>query len=270
MADKSSKQNKKEEDLKKQIAELISSDHGLLERITEAVSSCIVDNILSNPDFIQNVATKVSGTDSFTKSIVNDLGPSVKQEIYESLTYDQHELKEKNCKLEETCEKVLSHYDELQSEFDNLEQYGRRNCLLIHGIPEVESSNIRNENTDAQVINITNEKLGLHLEQTDLDRTHRLGRRNSSNTSSRPRPVIVKFTSYNVRSEVFKVKKKLKGSGIGITESLTVRRQTLYNTVRNHRNVENVWTLDGRIIAIRSDDNRKVILEKKNDLSKLT
>lgn len=125
MVDKSSKQSKKEEDLKKQIAELISNDRSLLQRITKAVSSCIVDNILSNDDFIQNVAGKLSGMDSLVKTVVNHLSPSVKQEIYESLAFDQHELKTKCNELEETCGKVLRHYDNLQCEFDKLDQYGR-------------------------------------------------------------------------------------------------------------------------------------------------
>ena len=112
MAYKSSKQSKKEEDLKKQIADLISSDRNLLQRSTEAVSSCIVDNILSNDDFIQSVAVKLSGTDSLVKTIVNDLSPLVKQEIYESLGFEQHELKTNINELEDTCGIALGQYDD--------------------------------------------------------------------------------------------------------------------------------------------------------------
>ena len=39
-----------------------------------------------------------------------------------------------------------------------------------------------------------------------------------------PRPVIVKFTSYEPRRAVFTSKRKLKGTHIVITENLTSRR----------------------------------------------
>ena len=84
----------------------------------------------------------------------------------------------------------------------------------------------------------------------------------------KPRPIIVKFVSYKVRSEVFRSKRKLKGSGVRITESLTKKRMELYNSVLNDSNVKTAWTLDGKIIALINDE-RKVSLESFNDLYKL-
>ena len=53
----------------------------------------------------------------------------------------------------------------------------------------------------------------------DLDRTHRIGEKKGSN--SKPHLVNVKFARYNIREKFLKVKKKLKGKNISITENLT-------------------------------------------------
>ena len=55
----------------------------------------------------------------------------------------------------------------------------------------------------------------------DLDRSHRIGKRNSK---SKRRPITIKFISYNNRREIFNNKKQLKGTGVSITESLTAER----------------------------------------------
>ena len=170
--------------------------------------------------------------------------------------------------LEERCNELplQRKNKDLEWELESLEQYGRRNALLIHGVAE--RSNEFTEDTDAIAIDIVRNKLGLEIDRTQLDRSHRLGRRNISQTRPKPRPIILKFVSYNVRSEVFRRKRRLKGSGLGVTESLTRKRMELYSTVNNHSNVQSTWTLDGMIIALRNDQ-RKIIVESPKDLSKL-
>ncbi|KAK3933313.1 RNA-directed DNA polymerase from mobile element jockey [Frankliniella fusca] len=99
---------------------------------------------------------------------------------------------------------------------DELEQYGRRNNLRIFGVPEKQK-----EDTDSIVMEVS-EKIGVHLNFSDIDRSHRVGRKGSSD-----RPIIVKFVSYARRSEVFGNKKHLKNTKIIIREDLTVCRLQL-------------------------------------------
>lgn len=159
----------------------------------------------------------------------------MKQKIYESLAFDQHKLKTKIKELE-ACGKVLGQYGDLQCEFDKLDQYG---CLLIHGIPEPLQSTIE----DTCPSNPDNKRQASTTLKSDLDQSRRLGRRIAPSVSSKPRPIIAKFTSYKIRFEVFRVKRKLKGLGLGISESLTVRRQILFNTVKQNPKVEKTLTL---------------------------
>ena len=92
-----------------------------------------------------------------------------------------------------------------------LEQYSRRNCLLIHGIPYVK------EDTDKVVLNFLKKKLDIKLEDNLIDRSHRL--KSMTTTKNRPKPIIVKFVTHNDKDWVYCIKKKLKNQEYLITES---------------------------------------------------
>jgi hypothetical protein len=255
--------------LKQQITDLLMNDKSILNLIAEVVSLTIIDKLSHSEATIQKVAVNIVQNTEFVKSVTSKLGnqkDAIKQELYESILFDSSEDKNKIKQLEELCNELQRKNKDFEWELESLEQFGRRNCLLIHGVAE--RSNELTEDTDAIAIDIVRNKLGLEIDRTQLDRLHRLWRRNISQTRPKPRPILLKFVSYNVRSEVFRRKRRLKGSGLGVTESLTRKRMELYSTVNNHSNVSSAWTLDGRIIALRNDQ-RKIIVESPKDLSKL-
>jgi hypothetical protein len=260
--------------LKKQIEDLIVSDSSVVKAIANAVSSLIVETIRTDTEIINTIASNISSNDDFSKAVMNkfmEKAKPMKQEIYESLSFDNNNLSIKVKGKESYNELKLSN-ETLHLEIDNLEQYRRRNCLLFHGVREQEGAATRSqtENTDAIVVSIMKEKLGLEISEADLDRSHRLGRKVPNvQPHPRPRPIIVKFLSHNIRSQVYRNKRKLKGLGLGISESLTKKRAELYSTVSRHPNVSSVWTNDGRIIALLSD-KRKVVLESNSELSTLS
>ena len=125
-----------------------------------------------------------------------------------------------------------------RTEVDNLEQYGRRNCLVFHGLEET-----KGEDTTQLVIDTVKTKLGLSLDKKDFDRSHRLG----APAVGRNRPLIAKFTRYVERASVYRMKKKLKGTGILITESLTRHRMNIFNQAMETFGSKKVWTQDGNI-----------------------
>lgn len=177
------------------------------------------------------------------------------------------------CKLEEQatelneCKKLYSRMEEctstLTKQMDNLEQYSRRNCVRVSGVEETGQ-----ENTDQIILDIAANRLGITLNITDIDRSHRIGHpRNTTST----RAIIVKFTSYRSRAMFIGARRKLKGSKIVITEDLTRRNQDLLYKARNHPGVKTAWSHDGNIIVLTSrngTDFRKKIMSE-NDLSKL-
>ena len=56
----------------------------------------------------------------------------------------------------------------------------------------------------------------------------------------------MKFAKYNVRGRVFREKRKLKGTGKSITESLTTKRIGQLNDAREKYGFNNVWSYDGK------------------------
>ncbi|KAG8243978.1 hypothetical protein J6590_032460 [Homalodisca vitripennis] len=109
--------------------------------------------------------------------------------------------------------------DQLMSEqraLDYLAQYQRRNSLRLFGV-----------------------RFGSGCQ---VDRVPQLG----AEAHRRPRPVLVKFTSYRQRREVYSNKKKFKGTKITIREDLTAARMETFKRATENVGPRSVWTLDGR------------------------
>ena len=132
-----------------------------------------------------------------------------------------------------------------EEKMDNLEQYSRRSCLVMTGVKET-----CGEDTDQIVEEILFSKLGLNLAPFEVQRTHCLGqRRDPKNGRAVNRPIIIRFVGYKSRDKVFKVKRKLKDTGISIFENLTERRAELLQEVKKIAGYNNVCTMDGRILT---------------------
>ena len=100
------------------------------------------------------------------------------------------------------------------NKIDELEQYSRRNCLLVNGIKEVDPPNENlseetsgvstQENTGIAVLLLFNEKLGVDAHIKNIDRTHRIGRQKQRNKDA-PRQIIVKFSNTSPGRGCFKL-----------------------------------------------------------------
>ena len=110
----------------------------------------------------------------------------------------------------------------------------------MHGIPE---SN--DENTADLVLKTINEKLDVEITENGIDRSRRIGRKKDG---QKPRPITVKLTRYNTRKKLFASKRKLKGTGVSITENLTSKRMEQLNKAREEHGFTNIWTTDGKIL----------------------
>lgn len=159
--------------------------------------------------------------------------------------------------LSDRDEEINMLKEKLESRLDEQEQYGRRNNIRIFGIPEQE-----NENTDQIVLDVA-KRIQAKVDISLIDRSHRVGRR-----GEKPRPVIVKFTSYAARRAVFSVKKNLKGSGITIREDLTVSRLSLLKRSMEEYGNRNVWSIDG-VIMIKIGNKKPLRVRSDQELDSL-
>lgn len=142
---------------------------------------------------------------------------------------------------------------------DRHEAYIRRKVILFHGVPE-ESD----ENVSGIIMNTINTKMGItHIATKDIVTCHRLGL-----NRGKPRPVLVRFHEYHHRHLVWSNKTMLKGSGLTISEFLTVSRHRVFMEARKHFGISNCWTADSKIIILLPDKIRRKI-ETRSDLQKL-
>ena len=142
---------------------------------------------------------------------------------------DRREKEREIAELKSTINSLNTRLDKANRVLDRQKQYPRRNCLLIHGIEEENQ-----ENTDEVVINVLKKEMDKEITHQDIDSSHRLG--NQKLDKSKPQPITINFSRYNVRAKIFKNKRNLKGKRISITESLTKTRiEKLQKATEEHK-----------------------------------
>ena len=108
--------------------------------------------------------------------------------------------------LESRIAIIERHISLLQNNVDENEQYSRRLCLRINGIPPVpEGQNESSESCLEKVKNVFNE-LGVDVPDVVIDRAHRIGRPRIVQ-GKRVHQVIVRFTTWRHRTLVYRARK---------------------------------------------------------------
>lgn len=144
--------------------------------------------------------------------------------------------------------------------FDRNETVSRRKVLLIHGVPEA-----ADQNPSQTALDIFVNKLKLtDITSADIAVCHRLGSR-----TSKPRPLLVRFSRYAVRSAIWNAKTLLKGTGITVSEFLTKMRHDIFMAARKHFGIHQCWTSEG-IINVQLPDKSRHRIESLSELNKLT
>jgi len=157
--------------------------------------------------------------------------------------------------LEDEVKSLREENKLLHEQIEMQEQYSRRNCLLIHGIPAKSK-----ENTDEQAKTFFQEHLGIQINDDEIDRSHRLGKASG--------PIIVKLVRHNTKHLLFSNKKKLKGKKYLITESLTAKRKEFLKKMKDLQSAKTIisyWNIDGQIwYTHKNDPDRKIQLSSLN------
>ena len=92
------------------------------------------------------------------------------------------------------------------------------------------------------------------IKSEDINRSHRLGKPKSYK-NAKPCPIIVKFVRYKTRNRIYRNKRKLKGTGIGVMESLTAKRINMLEQAREEHTFKNLWSQYSRIMFFDKDTN---------------
>lgn len=223
--------------------------------------------------------------DTNFKDLIRDLIKTVVSQVTDE------KLKQVNDRLQEIetrCEKAegrvfelenlhVSLADEYQNVVGNLvnrmnladmaivdtQQYSRRNCIVITGVPETPEKKDANgkkipEDTDQLVRDMIKEGLGIEVKKEEIDRTHRATR--TKPRGGKPRAIIAKFATYNTRHKIIKDRRKLKGKGLGIFELLTKQNQVTLEKakemVKQVPRLKAAWTWDGNVTILVDCDGK--------------
>ena len=147
---------------------------------------------------------------------------------------------------------------------DDLEQYGRSNCLILHG--NNIDHRISSMDVEKYVLNILNTRLNLptSVSDSDIDICHPLP------SKTNKKPIIIKFVRRSIRNMIYLHKKNLKtlnGPKLSITESLTKKRLKIVEEARKVFGFGNVWSM--KDIVYCSFKGKKQAIIKLSDISKI-
>lgn len=132
---------------------------------------------------------------------------------------------------------------------DSMEMRSRRKMLLLHGVDES-----KDENTAAVVVKAVATRLKLpEFSEEHITRCHRMGR---ASAPDKPRPIMLKLRSLEVKNKVWYAKACLKGSSLTLSEFLTKSRHDAFMVARQRFGIHKCWTRDGFIFIMGGDGQR--------------
>ena len=192
-----------------------------------------------------------------------------------------------NLKLETS--RLSNIIEELKDNINDIEQYSRRECCEISGIPVTSD-----EDTNDLVIKVGT-LMDIELDENDISVSHRLSTRSyasavtsssrSNQVNSLPK-IIVKFVRRETKELFYKSRKRLRGkttadiglgrfsnSGLFISESLTHRNKLLFKeclAFKRKYNYKYIWTQQGRIYLRKNKDTQSRMISSKSDIESLS
>jgi len=174
-----------------------------------------------------------------------------------------------------------SEIKQLKDNINDMEQYTRRECLEIRGIPQQDG-----EDTN-EIVRKVGDLVDIDVKTEDISISHRLqARTNRASKQPKEPSIIVKFARRDVREALYKARSKLRSKStedlgfarytsqkIFIAESLTSRNHQLFNEClkkRNECHYKFIWTNQGKILLRRDVNSPVITIKTEADVIKIT
>ena len=176
-------------------------------------------------------------------------------------------VKEAMEKKDEEIAKLREELKETRTRLDDLEQYSRKNCVNISGVPETAGE------TTSELVRDLGTMLNVDISATDIVACHRIGRQ----TAGKPRTIIVKFGRFDQRQELYAARRRLREVAppaggrftsqqlekIYIADNLTPHRQSVLYAARQLRRKDKLfaaWSDVGRLkVRVTRGGDTKII-----------
>ena len=210
-----------------------------LSQILEISKSYSPENL----EICDNTST-VGSVSSFGNSLNETVADLVKR--VDMLEADNLNLKNKIDNLNDHNEELAENVYELEVNLAKLDQYGRKENVIIKGVPV----NIKQHGLEKYVLNILNNDLGMNLNYYDVVACHRTFQRNTNY----PADTIIRFTNrkvvYSIHKNKYKLNDNTKTKGIIILENMCPSYRKLYAESKHYMNegkIDNVWFYGGKL-----------------------
>ena len=175
-------------------------------------------------------------------------------------------LHDENKILKTTIRSNESSLESVTRANNDLEQYTRRECAEIRGIPVAATPS--EEQTNNIVTNV-GKLLGMDITQNDISVGHRMPQSQKHKGKPGPPAIIVEFTRCDVKDNFYHARKQLKDlttrdlgysekNKIYLAESLTERNRILFKDclkVKKDMEFKFIWTFSGKIFMRKDKDS---------------
>ena len=222
-----------------------------------------VDSIESSQSFISAKYDSVAGL----LQTVNKASDALGKKLVEVTKTTDNMQTELSTMTDENDRQQQSLY-RIDSSIDEMQQYSRRDCLEITGVPVLPDDNPK------QLVKEIGSLIGVEIDDSHIGAAHRL-----PDTKKVKHRMIVKFVYRDVREQVYKKRRNLSGkntshlpsvqattdhtaannSKIHINESLTSYRKRLFgriNEFKRKNNYKYLWTANGKILLKANESSR--------------
>ena len=204
---------------------------------------------------------------------------------FQALEQEQGTTKQENTITTRYLNNATNDLNQLKKDLNEMEQYIRRECLEIRGVPTGED-----EDTN-EIIRKIADLVDVDIDEDDISISHRLPIPSSKpGTNKRPEsrdpPIIVRFVRREVRDELYKSRTKLRNKTtqdigierhraqkIFIAESLTRRNHQLLNLClqkKRELNYKFLWTKYGKVLMRKDGSSPVISIATDKDLDKLS
>ena len=238
-------------------------------------------SLRSSEDILMKIDKQIEEKFNDFKSdlIQQFLVKEVKVEILDDLKSVLNEKQQRIVELESMVAVLQMHVQTLKQHevvntksVDDLEQYGRRLCLRINGVP-TSCGKISDD-----VLNFVKEKIikeaDVDIPENVIDRAHRIGKPidvDGDHGVISVQSIIVRFTTLRHRTMLFKNRKKL--SRVKIYLDLTKRRHAILkeakDLVKGNENVKYVYSDINCRLKVRFIDESENFFENINNLKSI-
>lgn len=245
--------------------------------ITEHIESAIKEKLDPLWQEIHKLRQELSEVTEFAHFANKKYEETAK--LLEKQEAKSNELLNENKVLISTIQEMETKLTNLSDQHNDLEQYGRRECLEIQGIPQT-----RHEDTNDIVMKVGN-LIGVEVDESDISVSHRLPvSKRYKGKRSNP-PIIVRFVRRDLKEDFYSSRKDLKGystedlglgyettNNIYINESLTERNKLLFKEAlkaKKDLKYNFAWTSNGKIHLRKDSDSKIVHIKNKEDIKEL-